>query len=214
MNDDLDGLHPQAFTKADPSPDALFYAEPRLLAHIDDGAINAVTSLYRTLLPEGGIVLDLMSSWISHLPAEMSFERVIGHGMNDEELGANPRLDDYFVQDLNQDPSLRLADHCLDAACICVSVQYLQQPVAVFRELARTLRPGAPLIITFSHRCFPSKAVAIWQALDGADQQRLVAMLLARAGLSVIETGEVRPDENDPDWRDPIYAVIGRTPTD
>jgi SAM-dependent methyltransferase len=214
LTDDVDGFHPRAFDKADPAPDALFYAQPRFLTHIDDGAITAVTALYRTVLPEGGVILDLMSSWVSHLPEEMSFERVIGHGMNDEELAANPRLDDYFVQDLNQDPSLKLADRCLDAACLCVSVQYLQRPVTVFRELARVLRPGAPLVITFSNRCFPTKAVAIWQALSAADQQRLVSLCLARAGLSDITTGEVCPDEHDPDWRDPIYAVIGRTPID
>ena len=212
MQGDLDGFHPHAFDKADPAPDALFYAAPRFLTHIDDGAIAAVTALYRTVLPEGGVILDLMSSWVSHLPEEMSFERVIGHGMNDEELAANPRLDDHFVQDLNRDPSLKLADHCLDAACLCVSVQYLQRPVSVFRELARVLRPGAPAVITFSNRCFPTKAVAIWQALDPEDQQRLVSLCLARAGLSEIETGAVLPDAGDPDWRDPIYAVIGRSP--
>jgi len=214
MTDDLDGFHPNAFDKADSAPDALFYAQPRFVTHIDDGAINAVTALYRTVLPEGGVILDLMSSWVSHLPEEMSFERVIGHGMNEEELAANPRLDDYFTQDLNRNPTLALADHCLDAVCLCVSVQYLQQPVAVFRELARVLRPGAPLVMTFSHRCFPTKAVAIWQALDPPDQQRMLSLLLARAGLTAIDTGEVRPAENDPDWRDPIFAVIGRTPVE
>lgn len=214
MTDDLDSFHPHAFDKADPEPDSVFYAQPRFVTHIDDGAVSAVTALYRTVLPEGGVILDLMSSWISHLPEEMSFERVIGHGMNAEELAANPRLDDYFVQDLNQDVSLRLADRSLDAVCLCVAVQYLQRPVAVFRELARVLRPGAPLIVSFSHRCFPTKAVAIWQALDAADQQRLVSVCLTRAGLTQIDTGEVRPDAGDPDWRDPIYAVIGRTPTE
>ena len=212
MQGDLDGFHPKAFDKADPAPDGLFYAAPRFLTHIDDGAIAAVTALYRTVLPEGGVILDLMSSWVSHLPEEMSFERVIGHGMNTDELAANPRLDDHFVQDLNQDPSLRLADHCLDAACLCVSVQYLQRPVSVFRELARVLRPGAPVVVTFSNRCFPTKAVAIWQALGAEDQQRLVSLCLARAGLTEIDTGAVLPDAQDPAWRDPIYAVIGRSP--
>ncbi len=212
MQGDLDGFHPHAFDKADPAPDALFYASPRFLTHIDDGAIAAVTALYRTVLPEGGVILDMMGSWVSHLPEEMSFERVIGHGMNADELAANPRLDEHFVQDLNRDASLKLADHCLDAACLCVSVQYLQRPVSVFRELARVLRPGAPVVISFSNRCFPTKAVAIWQALDAEDQQRLVSLCLTRAGLTEIETGAVLPDARDPDWRDPIYAVVGRTP--
>src|SRR3978361_388765 len=125
MSNDLDGFHPRAFDKADPGPEALFYATPLFLTHIDDGAINAVTALYRTVLPEGGVILDLMSSWVSHLPEEMSFERVSGHGMNDEELAENPRLDDYFTQDLNRNPTLALANRCLDAVCLCASVQYL-----------------------------------------------------------------------------------------
>ncbi len=214
MTDDLAGLHPHAFDKVDTAPDALFYAEPRFVTHLDDGAIRAVTALYRTVLPPGGVILDLMSSWISHLPEEVSFERVIGHGMNEAELAANARLDRHFVQDLNRDPALPLADRCLDAACLCVGVQYLQRPVEVFRELARCLRPGAPLVLTSSNRCFPTKAVAIWQALDADDQRRLLCLLLGRAGLGEIETGAVIPEPDDPDWRDPIYAVIARTPVE
>ncbi len=205
--DDLKGFPARAFTKADPSPDPLFYRQPRLVAHIDDGAIAAVTQLYRETLPPDGAILDLMSSWISHLPPEMEFSRVIGHGMNATELAANPRLDDWFVQDLNADPVLKLPDDSLDAACVCVSVQYLQQPVAVFREVARVLRAGAPLVVTFSNRCFPTKAVAIWQALDGAGQQEMVSVYLARAGFDPVETGEVVPSRGDP-----LYAVIGRKP--
>ena len=203
----MTGLPPRAFDKADPSPDTLFYVQPRLVTHIDDAAIAAVTELYRNTLPAGGAILDLMSSWVSHLPADVDYAYVTGHGMNAEELDANPRLDARFVQDLNANPVLPLMDSSFDGACQCVSVQYLQQPVAVFREVLRVLRPGAPLVITFSNRCFPTKAVAIWQALDGADQQRLVAMYLTRAGFASVETGEVIPDRGDPIW-----AVIGRAP--
>ena len=203
----MTGLPPRAFDKADPSPDTQFYAQPRLVTHIDDGAIAAVTELYRNTLPAGGAILDLMSSWVSHLPDDVDYAYVTGHGMNAAELDANPRLDERFVQDLNANPVLPLLDCSFDGACQCVSVQYLQQPVAVFREVLRVLRPGAPLVVTFSNRCFPTKAVAIWQALDGADQQRLVAMYLTRAGFASVETGEIIPDRGDPIW-----AVIGRAP--
>lgn len=196
---------PGAFDKADPSADPLFYAEPRFVAHIDDGAIAAVTEIYRHTLPPGGVILDLMSSWISHFPEKTAFGRVIGHGMNAEELAANPRLDEWFVQDLNANPTLPLASSSADAACLCVSVQYLQQPVAVFREAARVLRPGGPLVVTFSNRCFPTKAVAIWQALSGAEQQRLVSVYCSEAGFDSIETDYTRRPGNDPIW-----AVIGR----
>ena len=206
MND-LAGFPPRAFDKADPSPDPLFYGQPRLVTHIDDGAIAAVTGLYRRLLPPGGDVLDLMSSWVSHLPPEVRYRHVTGHGMNAVELAANPRLDEWFVQDLNATPTLPLPDHRFDAACLCVSVQYLQQPVAVFRAVLRVLRPGAPLVVSFSNRYFPTKAVAIWQALAGADQQRLGSRYLSRAGFDAIETAEAVPPAGDPLW-----AVIGRTP--
>src|SRR5215218_10112889 len=145
MADGLPELPPRAFAKADPSPDADFYAEPRFVTHIDDAAIAAVTRLYRELFPPGGVVLDLMGSWVSHLPEGVAYGEVVGHGMNAEELAANPRLDRWFVQDLNQDPALPLEAASVDAVGCCVSVQYLQEPVAVFREVARVLRPGGPV---------------------------------------------------------------------
>ena len=206
---DLPELPPGAFAKADPSADALFYASPRLVAHIDDGAIAAVTSLYRELFPPGGVVLDLMGSWISHLPPEVAYAQVVAHGMNAAELAANPRLDRAFVQDLNVDPVLPLGDASVDAVGICVSVQYLQQPIAVLREVARVLRPGGPVAITFSNRCFPTKAVAIWGALPAPELVRLVALYLERAGfLSVERRTVVAPGRG----RDPLWAAIGRAP--
>jgi SAM-dependent methyltransferase len=205
MRDDLPGLPPRAFEKADPTPDPLFYRQARLVTHIDDAAIAAVTGLYRNTLPAGGAILDLMSSWVSHLPADIAYSHVVGHGMNEAELAANEALDAFFVQDLNANPILPLQDSSFDGACLCVSVQYLQQPVRVLKEVARVLRPGAPIVITFSNRCFPTKAVAIWQALEGAEQQKLVSMYLDRAGFEGVQTGEVLPPQGDPIW-----AVIGR----
>src|SRR5580704_17022603 len=129
MDDDL-GLPSGALAKLDAEEDELFYEPPRLVCHIDDGAIAALTEFYRSVLPAGGVLLDLMSSWVSHLPPETRYAEVIGLGMNAAELTANPRLARWFVQNLNRDPSLPLADASVDAAMICVSVQYLEQPVA------------------------------------------------------------------------------------
>ena len=140
MADGLPELPPRAFAKADPSPDSAFYAEPRFVTHIDDGAVAAVTALYRELFPPGGVVLDLMSSWVSHLPGDVEYAEVVGHGMNAEELAANPRLSRWFVQDLNRDPALPLGDASVDAAAICVSIQYLQRPVEVLREVANRIK--------------------------------------------------------------------------
>jgi SAM-dependent methyltransferase len=209
MPDDLPELPPRAFAKPDPSPDPLFYGQPRFVTHIDDAAVAAVTRLYRELFPPGGVVLDLMGSWISHLPDDLRFAEVIGHGMNAEELAANGRLDRAFVQDLNRDPALPLPDGSVDAVGLCVSIQYLQRPVEVLREVRRVLRPGGAIAITFSNRCFPSKAVAIWQALDGREHCALVSLFLRRAGFGTVEVREPVP----PGRGDPLWAVIGRKET-
>ena len=201
---ELPELPPNAFTKADQAPDTLFYQQPRFVAHIDDGAIAAVTRLYREVLPPGGVLLDLMGSWISHLPDDVAYAEVIGHGMNAKELAANPRYARHFVQSLNQTPTLPLADASVDAVVNCVSIQYLQRPVAVMQEVRRVLQPGGPAVITFSNRCFPTKAVAIWRALSGPDQCRLVELYLHRAGFTMVESRELDSDG------DPVWAVIGR----
>ena len=208
MTPELPELPLGAFAKSDRAPDHLFYAVPRFVTHIDERAIAAVTGLYREMLPADGVILDLMSSWVSHLPEEVSYQEVVGHGLNAAELAANPRLTRFFVQDLNENPRLPLASGSVDAAMICVAIQYVQEPVAVRREVMRTLRPGAPLVITFANRCFPTKAVAIWQALDDAGHGRLVELYLRRAGYEQIVVRQLL----SPAGGDPLWAVVGRRP--
>ena len=210
MNEGL-GLPQGAFTKIDADEDEIFYEPPRLVCHIDDAAIATLTGFYRAVLPAGSVLLDLMSSWVSHLPPEIAYAEVIGHGMNATELAANPRLSRWFVQNLNRDTRLPLADASIDAAMICVSIQYLQQPVAVLREVARVLRPGGALVVSFSNRCFWTKAVAIWRALDDEGHARLVETYLRQAGFVRIETHRLA--EWVEDISDPMTAVVGRTPT-
>ena len=209
MEDEL-GLPRGAFTKLDDEDDEVFYEPPRLVCHIDEGAIAALTGFYRDVLPRGGILLDLMSSWVSHLPPEIEYAEVIGHGMNTAELAANPRLNRWFIQNLNRETSLPLGDASLDAAMICVSIQYLQRPLAVLREIARALRPGAPLVVSFSNRCFWTKAVAIWRALDDEGHAHLVERYLRGAGFARIETHRLA--EWVEDLSDPMFAVVGRAP--
>lgn len=195
-----------AFARVDETPDDRFYRTPRFVTHIDDRAIDAVTGLYRELLPAGGHILDLMSSWVSHLPPEISYASVTGVGMNDLELAENPRLEAYLVHDLNVEPTLPFEAGVFDAATICVSVQYLTQPIAVLRETARVLRPGAPLAITFSNRCFPTKAVAIWQALSDRGHAELIERYLVDAG----GWAEIASHDRTPAGGDPLYAVVAR----
>ncbi len=179
---------------------------PRFVTHIDDAAIAAVTQLYREYFPPGGAILDLMSSWISHLPPEIAYEDVVALGMNQEELRANPRATEWVVQDLNQDWRLPFVDSRFDGAAVCVSVDYLTRPIEVFRECARVLRRGAPLVITFSNRCFPTKVIAAWRMLDDDGHQQLVARYFAEAGgFTDIEILDRSPGQDG----DPLYAVIG-----
>ena len=206
MSGRLPELPREAFLKEDGSDDADFYAPARLVTHIDERATEALTAYYRAALPTGGVLLDLMSSWVSHLPPEVRFREVIGQGMNAEELSANPRLSRSFVQDLNRNPILPLeADSC-DGALCCVGVQYLQRPLEVFGEVLRVLRPGAPFLVSFSNRCFPTKAVAIWRSLDDNGHAALVSLYLERAGFREIRA-EVLRDGAD---SDPLFAVTGR----
>jgi len=204
------GLPQGAFAKIDAEEDEIFYEQARLVYHIDEGAVAALTEFYRKMLPAGGVLLDLMSSWVSHLPPEVVYAEVIGHGMNATELAANPRLNRWFVQNLNREPGLPLSDDSVDAVMICVSIQYLQQPVTVLRDVARVLRRGAPLVISFSNRCFWTKAVAIWRGLNDEQHARLVDRYLRHAGFEQIQIHRLA--EWVEDVSDPMMALVGRAP--
>ena len=194
------------FQRYDETDDANFYVQPRLVNHIDDSAIAATTALFREYLLAEGAILDLMSSWVSHLPEEVSFSRVAGLGMNETELRRNPQLTDYIVQNLNKQTQLPYSDASFDGGMVTVSVQYLTNPVAVYRDLARVLRPGAPFLTVFSNRMFPTKAVAIWQSLDDQGHQKLVRSYYEQTGLfDRIEVLDCSPSQ----WSDPLYVVVG-----
>jgi SAM-dependent methyltransferase len=195
---------PELFARVDESPDALFYGEPRFALHIDDATIAALTQLYREELPPGCRVLDLMSSWVSHLPNDVRYARVAGLGMNADELAANPRLDERRVQDLNREPALPWPDASFDAVLCAVSVQYLVRPVEVFAEVARVLREGGKLLVATSHRLFPTKAIAAWRSLPADDRLRLVGAYLGQAGGF---TG-ARVVDRSPAGADPLWVVV------
>jgi SAM-dependent methyltransferase len=210
-------LGPHGRDRADDSPDASFYASPRMVAHIDEAAIAATTEVYRTLLAPLGPtarVLDLMSSRYSHLPDDLPLGAVVGLGTNDDELAENPQLTSFVVHDLNDEPQLPFDDESFDAAINTVSVQYLQHPVAVFADVARVLRPGAPYAVVFSNRCFPTKAIRAWRERDDEGHVALVSAYFAATEL--FGPAEViRHEGTQGRWpweagTDPLYAVIAR----
>jgi SAM-dependent methyltransferase len=167
------------FDRRSRTPSFNFYSTPRFVTHIDDGAIAAVTRYYRACLAPGSDVLDVCSSWVSHLPEELPLGRVTGLGMNARELEANPRLTEWVARDLNVDPTLPFDDASFDACLNVVSVDYLNSPKEVFSEMHRVLRPGGQAIMCFSNRCFPTKAVAMWLASGDAGRRKIVGSYFA-----------------------------------
>jgi SAM-dependent methyltransferase len=196
------------FRRVDDDDDEVFYSVPRLVTHIDDGAIAKVGQIYAQLMPQGGAILDLMSSWRSHLPAHIRPSRVVGLGMNREEMENNPALTEIVIHNLNRAPRMPFADAEFDGAVVTVSVQYMTQPIETFIEVARVLKPGAPFVATFSNRMFPTKAVAIWQHLDDYDHGKLVGSYFKESGafenIDFIDRSAPTAPPSDPIW-----AVVG-----
>ncbi len=190
--------------KLDDGPDDRFYDEPRFVTHADEAFQTRLTALYETVLDPGDRVFDAMGSWVSHLP-EMELGRVVGHGLNGAELDANDRYDEWFVQNLNEDRTLPLADESFDAVCCALSVQYLQYPEAVFAEFDRVLNTGGTLVVSFTNRMFPTKAVRAWRAASMTEREELVASYIRAGGMTVID----RVGEGGPG--DPFHAVVGRS---
>ena len=185
----------------DPSDDALFYAVERKVVHLEPGAIEALRRFYAEVIPPAALVLDLMSSWRSHLPDGLG--RVEGLGMNAAEMADNPQLDEFVVHDLNAAPELPFPDDRFDAVVCAVSVQYLTQPVEVFTDVRRVLKAGGPVVVSFSNRCFPTKAVAAWLYAGDADHRLLVRGYLQAAGFTdVVDRQLPSPD-------DPLFVVSG-----
>jgi SAM-dependent methyltransferase len=177
----------QDLSRLDNSLDSYFYTTPRFVTHIDDRAIHSLTTFYREEMNDLAAsksnlqninVLDLCSSWISHLPKDLDvpYGKVIGVGMNQPELQANPQLTDYVVQDLNTSPQLQqFEDESFDVICNVVSVDYLSSPREIFQEIHRILRPGGLALMSFSNRCFPTKAVNMWLQADDIGRMTIVA---------------------------------------
>lgn len=200
------------FQRFDESADSAFYEAPRFVTHIDDPAIAALTKYYKEVFPPsnspGVALLDMCSSWVSHFPAGYKQERIVGMGMNEEELKRNLVLTEYIVQDLNVDPKLPFEDNSFDVITNVVSVDYLTKPIEVFKEMRRVLKPGGQAIMSFSNRCFFTKAISIWTSTGDSDHIMIVGAYFHYAGgFEPPQAVDISPN---PGRSDPMYIVHSR----
>ena len=198
----------QFFAKEDSSDDSLFYEIPSLVTHIDDNACMVLKSFYRSLLKDEDSVLDLMSSWVSHLPEDINYSKVSGQGMNKVELEANPQLTDFIVQNLNINQVLPYGDEEFDLCTISVSVQYLTSLVRVFGEFASVLKPNGKCCVSFSNRMFPTKAILAWRLSSNEDHCNLVSQYFKKTEMFAEVKVERLVEENG--YYDPLFALIGQ----
>lgn len=214
-----DFLGGDALLRDDELPDAVFYEQPRLVGHLDSQAGANVAALYGDLIPPDSRVLDLMSSYQSHLPPRLEPAEVVGLGLNQAEMEANPQVDRALVHDLNQESGLPFEDESFDAVICTASVEYLTQPREVFLEAARVLRPGGVLAVVFSNRFFPPKAVHIWKDLHDFEKLGLVLDYFMESGAfkelgTLSKRGWPRPEDDrhygEYPSSDPIYVAWGR----
>jgi SAM-dependent methyltransferase/FKBP-type peptidyl-prolyl cis-trans isomerase 2 len=209
----------EPFQRMDPRDDSVFYQQPRLVQHLDAQAIAHVSAIYARVIQPGSKILDLMSSWVSHLPATHDAAHVTGLGMNAEELAQNPQLSEYQVHDINTTPILPYVDNSFDTVICTASVEYLVQPIAVFEQVRRVLKPGGQFVLTFSDRWFPTKAIVRWTELHPFERLGLVLAYFRQAGgFTQLGTESIRYYPRPPDdphaheraFSDPVFAVWGR----
>jgi len=209
----LDG----AFSRMDDADDKRFYEKDRFVSHLDEVALNTVEQLIGQLVIEDApVILDLMAGWDSHIPEHITPSRVVGLGLNTNELSRNRVLTDAVVHDLNEDPALPFPDNTFDVVLNTVSVDYMVKPFEVFEEVGRILKAGGLFLVTFSNRMFPQKAVKIWRESDEEERVILVQEFFERSGCFhkptvFLSKGKPRPKDDKYAHTglpsDPIYAV-------
>jgi len=201
--------------KSDICDDEIFYQQPRFVHHLSDSFRNRLTSLYSEYLLNHHIILDLMSSWVSHLPSNISYKKVIGHGMNEAELSSNARLDRFFVQNLNKKQNMPIEDSYIDAGLIVAGWQYLQYPEQVSLELSRVIKSDSLLIISFTNRAFWTKAPNIWTYSSEEKRIEYVTSVLTSNGWRIEKTLNEKTQDKKlfgfySSESDPFFSVIAR----
>jgi hypothetical protein len=201
---------PEDFFRTDQNNDGWFYKVPKLVYHIDEPAVAALTQYYRRNIRPGSNILDICSSWTSHYPLEFpkTMRRISATGMSALELQFNDQLTDYQAKDLNDDPTLPYEDNTFDVVTCVVSIDYLIHPIPVLQEVRRVLRPGGKVIISQSNRCFPSKAIAMWLQMNDRQHLELINGYFQYAGGFLERQGfDITATVPNNEYRDPMFIV-------
>ena len=201
--------------KIDNSDDKTFYYQPRFVHHLSVSFRDRLTNLYSNYLCNHHIILDLMSSWVSHLPSNNKFKKVIGHGMNESELKSNNRLDSYWIQDLNKNQRMPIEDSTVDIGLIVAGWQYLQYPEKVSSELSRIIKRDSLLIISFTNRAFWTKSPHIWTNSSELERIEYVKSVLSDNGWSLVKIFNEKTYDNKlfgfySVVSDPFFSIIVR----
>lgn len=211
------------FVRLDEAPDTAFYRFPKLVYHIDEGAVCALQRYYDSAIADGSDVLDICSSWVSHYPRDFMrsvgggvaaapgrMRSLTGTGISQIELASNDQLSKYVQADLNAAPKLPFPDRSFDAVTCVVSFDYLTRPLEVMREVQRVLRPGGSLILSQSNRCFYSKAVGAWTAdmSDAAHLRYLGNVVHFAGGFDAPRAIDISPAGHG--TNDPIFIVTAK----
>jgi SAM-dependent methyltransferase len=204
------------YSRGNEEDDGLFYQAPRMVHHLDETARSHVSSFYGRLIKPGARVLDLMSSWHSHIPASHSSCKISGIGLNEQEMQSNELLHEYKRHDLNKNPVLHYRDQSFDAVICTASIEYLCRPREIMSELVRIIRPGGLFAATVSERWFPGKQIAPWSDLHPFERQGFILnYFLNEPGFDDINTESIRGYLRPPDDKyarqsarsDPLYMV-------
>ena len=193
------------FHRVDEARDTLFYKVPRLVIHVDQNVSNALTDYFKNNLPQNSKILDLMSSFSSHLPSYLDYSLVCGLGLNEVEMKKNPRLTTCLIHDINTSPTLPFAENVFDNCLVSFSIQYSIKPISLIADIGRILKPGGSCHIAFSNRMFPSKAVAIWRV--ASDQERLELISHYFEQSDVFNTPRTEQLVKQGKGYDPLYVV-------